>query len=120
MFNELKVWIEVILGRRYIYSRGAWIDGPNVEYICAIYATGGSAIDVEDRRPRFRVLLVGPQQNKQAAGLISNDIEKLVQASLDSAPPCGAASLRVITEPSGPGYTEENRAWFSVDFQITY
>lgn len=120
MFNAFKEWVEAILGQNYQYSMGAWVDGSNVEFICALYATGGSAIDVDDRRSRFRVLLVGPQQTRFAASQLSADMERIVQAALEMEPPCGAASIRVITEPSGPGYTTENRAWFSVDLQITY
>lgn len=120
MFNNFKEWVEAILTQTYTYSKGEWMDTPSLQFICALYAMGGSAIDVDDRRPKFRALLVGPQDSRQSASLLESDIELLIQATLESEPPCGAASIRVITEPSGPGYTKENRAWVSVDFQITY
>lgn len=120
MFENFAQWVESILGAEYQYSRGAWTETPNLQSICAIYGTGGPATDVEDRRPRYRVLLVGPRNQRQAAIQLQADIESLMQSALNGDKPCGAASLRAIGEPSGPGYTTENRAWLSVDFQLTY
>ncbi|RCS70175.1 phage tail termination protein [Vibrio casei] len=119
MFNNLKEWIESILTQHYMYSKGEWVETEALQFICALYGMGGSAIDVDDRRPRFKVLLAGPQNSRHSASLLEEDIELIIQASMESQP-CGAASIRAITEPSGPGYTTENRAWVSVDFQITY
>lgn len=119
MFENLKEWVESILTTPYIYSKGAWVDSTNLEYVCALYGMGGPAIDVDDRRPRFRVLLVGPKNTRNSTQLES-DIELLIQAAMTMEPPCEAASIRVIAEPVGPDYTKENRAWVSVDFQITY
>lgn len=104
------------------YSRGQWIDNPALDdsYICSIRSAGGPSPDVDDRRPRFQVMLLGPRDGRQFASRISDCMEGLMQRSLTEPPPCGAASIRAINEPVGPGYTTENRAWYSLDFQLTF
>lgn len=120
MFNELKEWIESLLDSKYQYSMGAWVDNESVQYICAIYSTGGAPVDVDTRRPRFRILLLGPVNGRQYGATLLSDIELIMQESIDGTVPCGAAAIRAMTEPSGVGYTEENRPFVSVDFQLTY
>lgn len=122
MFDELVDWIAVILGTDYQYSRGMWVDHPAIKnlFVCSVQATGGPAVDVEDRRPRFRVLLFGPENGRQHAQQVQADAEKLIAAAIDGAPPCGAASIRAMTDAIGPGFTAENRAWVQIDFQVIH
>lgn len=121
MFNALKDWVQGELGSKYIYSAGPWIDTSGTAYYCALYSMGGSAVDAgEIRRARYRVLLVGPREGRAKNGEIMADIESLIQRSMGDSLPCGAASVRALGEVTGPAYTTENRAWASVDFQITF
>ena len=122
MFNEFVEWLRLILGTKYQYSRGMWVDSPALvtARIAAIYAMGGPQPDVDDRRPRFRVLLLGPQNGRQYAADIQTDMELLMQAVQGDLLPCGAASVLAIGEPAGPAYTTENRPWMSLDFQVTF
>lgn len=123
MYNEFAAWVQAVLGAQYQTSRGQWVDGPASAdiWIASIHAMGGAAVSVDDRRPRYRVILLGPRNGRQHADDIGRAADSLVVATIDGGLiPCGAAHLRAMTEPSGPGYTTENRAWFSVDFQLTY
>lgn len=120
MFSELKEWIESLLGTEYQYPLGQWVENPELGFACVIIGNGGSPVDMDIRRPRFKVMLLGPREQRYQAHKIINDIDNLIQLAIDSNPPCGAATIRAVTEPTGPGYTTENRAWVSVDFQIIY
>lgn len=122
MFDEFVDWLKLTLGAGYQYSRGMWVDTPALvtARIAAVYAMGGPMPDVEDRRPRFRVLLLGPENGRQYAGEIQSDMELLMQVTLGDSRPCGAASVLAIGEPAGPAYTTENRPWMSLDFQVTF
>src|SRR5690606_39737204 len=99
-----------------------WVDhvALNDAFICAIQSVGGPQIDVEDRRPRFRVILLGPRNGRQHAAEVQGHAEALIIAAMESEPPCGAAHLRVISEVTGPGYTSENRAWCSIELQVAH
>lgn len=122
MFDHFKDWVESVLGTAYQYSAGMWIDNAalNDVSICAIHQTGGPGADVDDRRQRYRVILLGPRNRREYWIQLKDDIELLALAALGDSVPCGAASVRAITEPTGPGYTNENRSWFSLDFEVLF
>ena len=122
MYDQFTEWLKAILGGHYQYRHGQWEETESLftQSICVIQARGGAAIDVDDRRPRFRVFLLGPRNERGAAQNLKNDIYAIAQATIDMDPPCGAASIRAIAEPAGAGYTTENRAYWLLDLQITY
>lgn len=123
MFDAFVDWLKLTISPdRYSYSRGMWVDSPALAdaWIAAVMSNGGPRPDVDDRRPRFRVLLLGPRNGRQYADDIQGDMELLAQAALGDSSPCAAASVSAIGEPSGPGYTTENRAWVSLDFEVLF
>ncbi|MBV7482525.1 hypothetical protein [Bordetella sp. BOR01] len=123
MFDAFVDWLKLTASpTRYTYSRGMWIDSLALAdtWIAVVLATGGPGPDVDDRRQRFRVLLLGPRNGRQYADDIQVDMESLAAAALGDSAPCAAASVRAIGEPSGPGYTTENRAWVSLDFEVLF
>lgn len=119
MLDELKDWIEAILGPSWVYSTGMWTDRPDIAAspICSIQNDGGPQPDVDDRRPRFRVILLGPIQG--AVGMTKDAADALTAAALSAATPCGAAHIR-IAEPTGPGTTTEGRRWYALDIEILF
>lgn len=120
MFDELVSWLEDILPN-YQMSRGMFIDSPALygSYICSVTASGGAAIDVDVRRPRYRVVLIGPRNGRQYADEVQADAEKIMAATQDPDVPCGIAIIWAMGEPIGPGYTTENRAHMQLDLQVT-
>lgn len=123
MFEQFKEWVALTIPPSlYTYSRGMWQDSAAVaeSWFCVLLQMGGPSPDVDDRRPRYRVLLLGPRSSRQHSGEIQAHAEALVQAAMGDVAPCGAASVRAIGEPVGPGYTTENRPWYSVDFQVLF
>lgn len=122
MLNELKEWVEAALGARYAYSMGQWVEpkaGDTKRY-CVIQAAGGAGPDVDVRRPRFRVLLLGRRNERADANGVMADADALVVAGMGDMLPCGAANIRATSEPMGPGYTTENRAWCSFEFEVIF
>ena len=122
MFDAFTDWLKVVLGLGYSYMPGQWVEASadaGTMY-CVVQSDGGPAPDVEDRRPRFRVVLVGRRSNRSDGATLLADAELLMLAALDAPPPCGAASIRALGEPAGPGFTTENRAWVQVTFQVLF
>lgn len=122
MYDELIDWLRAVLGTGYQFSRGMWVDHPALAgaFICAVHSAGGAAVSVDDRRPRYRVLLIGPQNGRQHAQALQDAANAIIQATMDDSAPCGAAHLRAMSEATGPGYTSENRPWYSLDLQATH
>jgi len=119
VLDELKAWIEAILGSAWVYSMGMWTDRPGIEEspICSIQGDGGPQPDVDDRRPRFRVILLGAV--KGSVGPPKDGADALTAAALSVPPPCGAAHIR-ISEPTGPGTTTDDRRWYALDIEILF
>lgn len=123
MFDAFVTWLQLTLATsEYTFSRGMWLETTELQTrrIAAVLQTGGLAPDVDDRRVRFRLILLGPRNDRSAAPLLLTDMEALMTASLGDSRPCGAASVRAITEPVGAAYTTENRAWYSLDFEVLF
>lgn len=122
MYEFFVDWLTSVLGEAYEVSSGQWVDGQDLAetWIAAVVQNGGPPVSVDDRRQRYRVILLGPRNGRQHVSTINQSIESLVQAAMGDAVPCGAASVRAIGEPVGPGYTTENRAWYSLDLQVLF
>lgn len=122
MLDELIAWAESVVGTDYTFSKGMWLDHPGVsgDFIAAVMANGGPPVDVDDRRPRYRIILLGPRKGREHTGAVQAAIEALTLAAMGDSTPCGAASVRAVGEPAGPGFTTEDRPWFSVDLEVVF
>ncbi|HBO3404126.1 TPA: hypothetical protein L4S50_002371 [Pseudomonas aeruginosa] len=123
-YDAFQDWLASILGDGFQYSRGMWVDHPSLDsaFIAAIQQTGGPPTQVDVRHLRFKVILLGPKgmESRKRVADVGRSIEAVAQAALGDSVPCGAASVRAIGEPIGPGYTTENRAWYSLDLEVLY
>lgn len=113
-------WLQIMIGNGWTLTRGQWVEVPGSSgtFFASVHATGGIAPDVDDRKARYRVILLGPRNGRQHVVTVEQKINALALAALGETSPCGAASVRAIGEPVGPGYTEEDRAWYSLDFEV--
>ena len=120
MINDFKGWVETVLIGYACTMHWVEFESTATTRYCVIQARGGPAPDVDDRYPRFRVVLLGRRNERgDAVGLLA-DAESLIVAGMGDSLPCGAANVRAIGEVSGPGITEENRAWCQVDFEVLF
>lgn len=122
MFNELVEWLAAVLGQQWELVDGGL---PNTDafdggFYCVIRGMGGAAPDVDDRRPRYKLLFLGPKNDRAAKSEARTAVQALMDACLGDTTPCGAASVKALGEPIGPSYTVDDRAWMTVDLQITY
>lgn len=122
MFLNVRDWLSAVLPD-YMVTFGQYIDTDQTasRYIASIHGTGGPPTSVDTRRKRYHVRLYGRKNQRGDSLKILEDVEKISTAAIDHIElPCGAANVQVITEPVGPGYTEENRPFFTIDFEVTY
>lgn len=122
MLNELVLWLQTVIAGTYTYSRGMWVDSPAAANlsIVAVMSTGGLPPDVDDRRQRFRVIILGPRNGRAQVVSIEQAINALALAALGDSTPCGAAAVRATGEVVGPGYTNEDRPWYSLDLEVVF
>lgn len=121
MFDNVTDWIGAVLPE-YVLATGSWIEGAENadDFFVVVKAEGGPSIDVDDRRPRYKITLLGPRNGVQYKLQVMQAAESLVIAALGGSLPCDAAGLQVASEPMGPGFTTENRAYASVVLQVTF
>lgn len=122
MYEYLQNWVASILGEEWVISSGVWNDdGTNDnQRFAAIMAAPGLPVLVDVRRPRYKVLLVGRRNEQSDAAAVMAAADTLVQVSMEDFIPCSSMAIQAMSEPTGPGYTTENRAWASVEFKVTF
>lgn len=120
--DRLMEWMSPAIGSRWQMADGGFPDGPkfNDHFMCVVRGTGGPAPDVDDRRPTFRVILLGPTKSRKDKTLVRDACEAIMQLTLGESTPCGIAGVKALGEPVGPAYTAEDRAWMSLELQMTY
>lgn len=120
MLAEVRDWLATLL-TGYTFQYGAWVEAKqdNKTRYCVVQAAGGSVTVVDVRRPRFRVILLGRRNHREDAEQIMADAETVVAACQGDSLPCHAARV-AAQEPSGPGFTTENRAWASIELELIH
>lgn len=119
--NDFLDWVKSHLGTSYKYWVGDWIETTSTAgaFYCGVRSEGGSRPDVEDRRVRYGVTLLGRREERGDGQNVLIAAQLLMQASIDGPGPCGAANIRAMGEPVGPSATTENRAWVKLVFEVT-
>lgn len=118
MLNNIKEWVNNTISG-YTYRYGEWRDGENITGpICVVTHDGGGAKSVNVRRPRVKLTLLGEPNNRGRSQQLIADALKLVLESEITAP-CGFTHVEV-SEPVGPSFTTEGRAWVVVTLSLIY
>lgn len=120
--TDVRDWAALTVPAGVSFVFGSWVEtttAAETKY-CVVQASGGQGPKADDRHPRYRLILLGRRNQRQDGAEVLQIAEALVQAAVAGLVPCGAANIRAITEPVGPGYTTELRAWAQVDFQVTF
>jgi hypothetical protein len=122
MLVDFRNWVSSII-TGYVFSYGRWVEKSAIDTsrYCVVQAAGGSAPVLDARYPRFRVVLLGRRNSGEDAHQLFNDANALILSGIEgSSLPCGAANVRAMGEVTGPGFTQENRAWVQVDFEVIF
>lgn len=119
--NDFREWVQAIVGPTYTQWVGDWIETKATanNFFCAVRADGGARPEVETRRARYSVILLGRREQRGDGQDLLNTAQLLMQASIDGPYPCGVANIRANGEPVGPSATTENRAWVKLSFEVT-
>lgn len=115
---DVAAWV-ITHASGYTLAYGQWVEAAmdDSKMYCVVQASSGPAAQIDVRRPRFRVVLLGRRNQRGDSQKVMTDAEMIVSAALGPTLPCNAARIGAA-EPSGPGFTTENRAWVSVDLDL--
>lgn len=122
MLNDFTDWVE-----RHVQGYATFIGGfsetgaDHTKHVCVVQQVGGAPESMGARRPRFRVFLLGPRNNRGASRKVYDDANALVSASIEHLDlPCKATNVKALVEPVGPNFTKEGRAWAQIDFELIF
>lgn len=103
------------------YYRGMWQDevSNQNERLCCITVSGGRTALVDTDYSTVDVWLLG-RTNDEAELLPLEALAYGIRERLkDDYRVCGVVQLRLLGQPVGPGFTEENRVWWRVTLEVT-
>lgn len=122
-YKDLEEWLRIFLTTPvYKYQYGEFSESPTEgdQYFCVLRANSGPAPVADDRTKRFTVIIIGRRQNRTDGAQMLADAEKIMRAAMGEIMPCGAAGVRALSEPVGPGYSNENRPFMQIEIQIIF
>lgn len=122
MVREFNDWLQANLNG-YSPQYGQWNDSgaSDSSKYAAIMLAAGPAPVVDVRKPVIRLILLGRKGTRADAPTLLDDINTLIQSAIDGTHlPCGLSAIFLVSEPVGPGYTIEDRAWVQADFEVIF
>lgn len=120
--EDVENWLMEILGPTYTLQVGQLVEAGSDanKWFAVVRGSGGTSPVVDTRRKRFELIVVGRRGKQADAAALENACESIMQAIMQGVMPCGAAIISATSEPIGPGFTTENRAWYQLNVQVTF
>lgn len=120
--EDIENWLIAILGASYTLQAGQWVEASTdgEKWFAVVRGAGGAQPVADTRKKRFELIVVGRRGKQADAEKLETDCESVMAAIMAGVMPCGAANMVATSEPIGPGFTNENRAWYQLNVQVTF
>ena len=121
--NLFRDWLEAyVVSTGYSFSKGMWEETNNSgKKFVAVWSNSGRSPNGDVEYPAIRVIVTG-RANGRALGDV-DPTELFTQSLLDSAIEHFSTScmfnIRPLGSIQGPYYTETNRNWNEINFELT-
>lgn len=122
--EAVKDWLEADpawAGHGFELHQGIWRDNANnsAKRLCVLTAMPGRTSNTPDvNYDSVRIVLLGPQKG----GADTNPLRAIAYGLRDRLKTdnrnCDATLFRIQGSPVGPGFTQEERAWFEINLQV--
>lgn len=121
--NLFRDWLEAYVSTAgYTISRGMWEETNNsTKKFVAVWSDAGRSPNGEIQYPHIRVIVTG-RANGRALGDVEPTeifIESLFDAAIANFSTSCMMQIRPIGSIQGPYYTETNRPWLEINFELT-
>jgi hypothetical protein len=121
--NLFRDWLEAYISTAgYTISRGMWEETNNsTKKFVAVWSDGGRSPNGEVQYPQIRVIVTGRANGRalgdtEAAELFA---ESLFDAAVANFKTSCMMNIRALGSVMGPYYTETNRPWAEINFELT-
>lgn len=121
--NLFRDWLEAYVSTAgYTISRGMWEETNNsTKKFVAVWSDSGRAPNGEIQYPHIRVIVTGRANGRALGDVEPVELftESLVDAAIANFSTSCMMQIRPIGSIQGPYYTETNRNWNEINFELT-
>lgn len=121
--NLFKDWLEAYVSTAgYKISRGMWEEANNagIKFV-AVWSDNGRTPNGEIQYPHIRVIVTGRANGRALGDTEPAELfaESLFDAAVANFSTSCMMQIRAIGSVMGPYYTETNRPWVEINFELT-
>ena len=123
--NLFRDWLEAYVSTAgYTISRGMWEEagtGSATKKFVAVWSDSGRSPNGEIQYPHIRVIVTGRANGRALGDTESAElfIESLFDAAIANFSTSCMMQIRALGSIQGPYYTETNRPWLEINFELT-
>jgi hypothetical protein len=121
--NLFRDWLEAYVSTAgYTMSRGMWEEtGDVVKKFVAVWSNSGRTPNGEIQYPNIRVIVTGRANGRSLGDAVPVELftESLFDAAVANFSTSCMMHIRTIGSIQGPYYTETNRPWYEINFELT-
>lgn len=121
--NLFRDWLEAyITTTGYTISRGMWEETNNsAKKFVAVWSNPGRSPNGEIQYPQIRVIVTGRANGRALGDTEATELfaESLIDAAIANFSTSCMLQIRPIGSIQGPYYTETNRPWSEINFELT-
>lgn len=104
----------------YVVTRGLWVEDsatPDEKFVSLWQSNMGAPFN-DAAEVNIRVIITGRRQSPQDVVTVESDALALASAAVEDYSAECIANIRAMGLPNGPFFTEENRVYYEVNFEI--
>lgn len=121
--NLFRDWLEAYVSTAgYTISRGMWEETNNsTKKFVAVWSDAGRSPNGEIQYPHIRVIVTGRANGRALGDVEPVELftESLVDAAIANFSTSCMMQIRPVGSIMGPYYTETNRNWNEINFELT-
>ena len=121
--NLFRDWLETYVSTAgYTISRGMWEETNNsTKKFVAVWSDSGRTPNGEIQYPHIRVIVTGKANGRALGDVEAAElfIGSLYDAAVANFSTSCMMQIRAIGSIQGPYYTETNRSWYEINFELT-
>lgn len=121
--NLFRDWLEFYVSTAgYTISRGMWEETNNsAKKFVAVWSDGGRSPNGEIQYPQIRVIVTGRANGRALGDVEPVELfaESLIDAAIANFSTSCMMQIRPLGSIMGPYYTETNRNWNEINFELT-
>lgn len=120
--NLFRDWLEAYVSTAgYTISRGMWEETNNsTKKFVAVWSNPGRSPNGDIQYPQIRVIVTGRANGRALGDTEASELfaESMLDAAIEHFSTSCMMNIRPLGSIQGPYYTETNRNWYEINFEL--